>query len=507
MYTVWGLYLLGNAFLDSKISVRAGEVETVLLPLVCQVAWLICSAYILSPLVAFGVRYGGLLCFRSVALQREGYDQRVYSPTDFERKTPSLRQSQVWPHSGELPQIRLEDIPKKKKHGLAKIWKTLTGSKKSSSQADSYNGHIGSFGEDDLPLAPPPPLSYLVERGPGEHTGPIARQSTISLPSIASPKNMLSSPTMSPVTSPSSLLPSPTSSRPNIDQESTADLKKLVWAHAELERAEPLAEEGSKPATPRNLQPILSEHGDNRRIAQESPSTSSLTVPKQSTTSRPQSMLSREKSLPPLPPDENFRPLVDPRPQTVYTYDPRQRPPGASPPVQDLAAPRAPFYAADSRRQSLGGLTSRPSAQTLPAKGAVYAQENMAPERYDEFGISRRSLGYLEHIEEKHPTPRPATPSKRKSKFGLATFLGRKSQVYDGDFLGSPELPGSRKSISDGRDDVLSNGGYTNSASRHSVGPRMSVMSRKAIEELVSQDPNFVAYRYPSSDQRLDLLR
>ena len=36
---------------------------------------------------------------------------------------------------------------------------------------------------------------------------------------------------------------------------------------------------------------------------------------------------------------------------------------------------------------------------------------------------------------------------------------------------------------------------------------RMSVASRRAIEELVDQDPNFVAYRYPSVDQNIALLR
>ena len=36
---------------------------------------------------------------------------------------------------------------------------------------------------------------------------------------------------------------------------------------------------------------------------------------------------------------------------------------------------------------------------------------------------------------------------------------------------------------------------------------RMSVASRRAIEELVDQDPNFVAYRYPSVDQNITLLR
>ncbi|OCB84808.1 hypothetical protein A7U60_g8334 [Sanghuangporus baumii] len=36
---------------------------------------------------------------------------------------------------------------------------------------------------------------------------------------------------------------------------------------------------------------------------------------------------------------------------------------------------------------------------------------------------------------------------------------------------------------------------------------RMSVASRRAIEEFVDQDPKFVAYRYPSVDQNIALLR
>jgi len=66
------------------------------------------------------------------------------------------------------------------------------------------------------------------------------------------------------------------------------------------------------------------------------------------------------------------------------------------------------------------------------------------------------------------------------------------------------------------QDDVATIG-YAASASRHSAisastnapspNLRMSVTSRKALEELVQEDPEFVAYRYPSNDQRLDILR
>jgi hypothetical protein len=171
----------------------------------------------------------------------------------------------------------------------------------------------------------------------------------------------------------------------------------------------------------------------------------------------------------------------------VYPYDHSQIPAGASPPVQDFSAPRAPYHTEDARRQSFGGITSQHNytAQTLPSRG-MYTQELKAPATsYNEFGGSRRSLGYMEHIQEKQHTI-PYTPSKRKSKFGLATLLGRKSQVYDRDLLASQDSPVSRRSTSDARDDVTYNGSFATSGSRHSVTPRMSVISRK-VEALVEQ--------------------
>jgi hypothetical protein len=446
-----------------------------------------------------------------VALQREGYEQRVQSPIDLGSKTPSLLQNQAWPQTEDPAQIKLEEVPKKKKKGLAKIWNTLTGSKgKGSSKAGSFNDQTRSFNrtEDDLPLAPPPPLSYLVERGPGEHNAPVPRQSTISLPSTTSPKNILSSPAMSPDTPPSSLLPSPSSSRPS--NAVAGETRRPSWNQDEQEQTDPLAEEGSKLlANSRNLHQVTSEP-DIRRPQQDSPSShSSVTVPPPSSTTRPQSTLMREKSLPPLPDEINLHPptdQLDSQPRTMYPHDHRQIPAGASPPVQDFFAPRAPFHAEEARRQSFGGITTRPNftAQTLPSKG-LYVQEFSPPaNKYNEFGTSRRSLGYLDHIEEKQPIL--TTPSKRKSKFGLTAFLGRKSQTYDRNLLVSHDSSTSRRSTSDVRDDITSNGGYGTSASRHSVGPRMSVMSRKAVEELVEQDPTFVAYRYPSGDQRIDFL-
>lgn len=419
-----------------------------------------------------------------------------------------MRQDQSWPRAQTIPQIQLEDIPKKKKKGLAKIWQKVTGTKDKGELQGNQNEQVRSFDrtEDDLPLAPPPPLSYLVERGPGEHGLPGARQSTTSLTSTTSPKNAMSSPALSPGTAPSSLLPSPISSRPsNVEPEIAGEQGRSSW-NDDHERVDPPADAGSKLESPRNLHCVTSEP-DIRQSQLQRPSTpAGLTVPTVGPASRPQSVLMLEKSLPPLPHElSNARPPADPRPRTVY--DPRLMPPGASPPVQNLAAPRAPFRDAEARRQSFGGMTTRPNIQTLPTQG-VYANDFKPPgARYDEFGGSRHSLGYFQ--EKRIPNSHLTTPSKRRSKFGLSSLLGRKSQMYNVDGLDSQEFPIPRPSNSDIRDDVTSTSGFAHSGSRHSVNPRMSVMSRKAIEELhsIQQDDDFIAYRYPSTDQQLDLLR
>ena len=81
----------------------------------------------------------------------------------------------------------------------------------------------------------------------------------------------------------------------------------------------------------------------------------------------------------------------------------------------------------------------------------------------------------------------------------------------------SLEFPAYRTSHSDSPYDgyVKSNGGPTPSgyaspvpqfATPNASAPRLSMMSRRNID-LVEQDPDFIAYRYPSTDQRIDLAR
>ncbi|KAG0704517.1 hypothetical protein DFH29DRAFT_997606 [Suillus ampliporus] len=443
-----------------------------------------------------------------VALHHEGNGLRVRSPVGDRNMLLTPRHSQLWPpvDPQEPPAIPVDekDKPKKKRKGLAKIWKLVKGSNKDDPQnhasgRDSARSQDTERNEDDLPLAPPPPLSYLVDRGQGEHIGSNGRHvSTPSLPSTSSPRNQFSSSGMSPPTAPSSILPSPTSSRPSgmdrdVERKSTAQID-------EKESFAVIADESGRLKL---LHPVISEPDIRLKLQQNTfASTNGMTLPR---STKPQVMLSREKSLPPLPGEVKLRPnnpAAESRPQTLYTYDPRQVGQESS----DLTLPHAPFRA-EPRRQSFSGSTSRPNLgiQTMPL--AAYDHSKGPGGMYNEFGISRRSLGRLEHIDE---NPQPFTPSKRRSKFGFASLLGRKStqpqpQPQPVNGSNSHEFPRLTTTLLEGEDNLAT--AYTNSMSRQSAGPRMSVTSRKALEERVELDREFIAYRYPSHDQRLDILR
>lgn len=412
------------------------------------------------------------------------------SPVGERSRLSTTRNSQIWPPVQDPPAALVDEKekPKKKRKGLAKIWMLVKGStsKVDPSGRDPTPSQDTERNEDDMPLAPPPPLSYLVDRGQGEHIGSSGRHmSTPSLPSTSSPRNQFSSSGMSPPTAPSSLLPSPTSSRPPGDTERRTQTD-------EKESYAVIADESGK------LKPVTSEPDIRQKLQQNTfTSANGMTLPK-SMGSKSQVMLCREKSLPPLPGEAKSRPTnsaTESRPQTLYTYDLRHIGQESS----DLAPPHVPFHA-EPRRQSFSGSASRPhlGIQTLPL-GAY--DHSKGPGMYNEFGSSRRSLGRLELIDEN--PPQPSTPSKRRSRFGLASLLGRKltpSELINGS--NSHEFPRLTTPVLEG--DTLA---YTHSTSRQGAGTRMSVTSRKALEERVEQDREFIAYRYPSHDQHLDILR
>ncbi|KAJ7497295.1 hypothetical protein FB451DRAFT_224499 [Mycena latifolia] len=438
-----------------------------------------------------------------VALQNEAYGQRVNSPVDLN----TARRSQLWPPMDQEAHENhtVQDKTKKKKKGFAKIWGLVTGSSKQQNSGSREPSQSYERNEDDGPLAPPPPLSYLVNRGRAGEGGRHA--STPSLPSTTSPKMALSSPGMSPPTAPSSILPSPASSRgPDVD---AAEQRKSNGTYDEDQHPSDDTIGKSQTVGTRNVHPVTSEP-DMRRASQSPPPTSGLSNGV-SRPPRPDSVMSsRDKSLPPLPMEAFARP-PEARPRTVMSFN---RPPGSAP-AHDFLPPQPPFRTSEVRRQSFGGLSSRPALalQTAPVMQPVaFDQRRPFGPRYDEYGLSRRSLGRLDNVQE-HPavraSPAPAA-TKRRSRFGLSSLLGKKQNKGEAvQEAGAQHFPAIRRSGSEGADDFAT--GYATSTSRHSAfsmgGPRMSVTSRKALEDLVAQDPDFVAYRYPSNDQHLDILR
>jgi len=339
-----------------------------------------------------------------------------------------------------------------------------------------------------------------------------------SAPSISSipPKFGFGSPGMSPMTAPSSPLPSPVSLRPPGQGLDMVEIRHTPGGR--FDDTDGPQDHGLVTVVEaKSLHPVLSvpdmRHQNGPRSSSPRPTISYSQQQMQAI-----DMVFRDKSLPPIPPGEEPAPFSpSDRPRTVYTYDPAPLPPGTGR-AHDFLPPNAPFRSGDIRRQSFSGLSS-PNLPSQPihlnGNSATYDDRRSIGPRYDEFGASRRSLGRIENIQSAPPMPRLAVPlskdSKRKSRFGLSSLLGKKNKSQD--FLHDEKSAFLFPTTQEGQDEWY---GYPTSNPRYSglgVGspgqfnPRMSVVSRKGLEDLVAQDPEFVAYRYPSHDQRLDLFR
>lgn len=457
-----------------------------------------------------------------VALQREAQTPHV------QLHMPS-RRSQLWSPIEVEPEAPAQEpsthdslgSKKKKKKGLAKIWRIVTGSSKQGS-ADTREPQRAQDGnEDDFPLAPPPPLTYLMSRSPGDQR----HGSTTSLHSSMSPRNGPSSG--------SSALPSP-SLKPG--QEGV-----------DIRRADDEENNDDTVVMPMSA-PSYSNVDFDPSHRQQRSSSPTLTPPPPLMQRNSSSSLrmSMEKSLPPIPPGEQpyhaqLRPFPahnnaqDIRPRTVYTFNPRQLIPQSQSSL-DLQPPQAPFRG-DVRRQSFNGLSSRPTSGA-PVHSATIDGRKSFGLRYDDFGASQRSLGAGQMgmdmglgsagqpmvtngraggVPLDHQRLAIPAPAKRRSFFGLSTIFGsgKKNQQENNNHIISqagydsyvqtnfPNLSPTQSPPDDGRESSTKHGeamsiGNTN---------RSSVHSRRALAELVAQDAEFVAYRYPSNDQRLDLLR
>jgi hypothetical protein len=151
-------------------------------------------------------------------------------------------------------------------------------------------------------------------------------------------------------------------------------------------------------------------------------------------------------------------------------------------------------------------------------------RQSLSPQ-YDEFGYSRRSLGFLADDSHRRATsPIPST-TKRKSKFGFASLLGGKSKHKEPEnnfltFTSEPlQVPYGGQPFptmganyryeenQSGSGSVQATGSSGDHQHQQQRPMRTSMLGRKPLNELVAQDAEFVAYRYPSTDQRLDLAR
>ncbi|KZT10645.1 uncharacterized protein LAESUDRAFT_734470 [Laetiporus sulphureus 93-53] len=445
-----------------------------------------------------------------VALQREQQYMQEHGLAEMSADTPTLRVAETWVQD-EAPspiETSVATSGHKKKNGLKKIWKIVTGSshKNGCPQKGRVPARSLEKPEDDAPLAPPPPLSYLVDRDRGSRR----HVSTPSLPTSISP-NFMSPYTASPPTAPSSLLPSPTSSRHPINEKDSGSDGRKTSGNLD---SDPEHQAGSG-------EPHSPDQERGRTTQSSSKTLSSMTGPLTPQSTRPHSVaLRRDKSLPPLPPESSVEfpnhpnGMPDARPQTMFTYDhvPMSFS-GAGPEM--LLPPNAPFRTADQRRQSFGGTGSKPhpAVRTLPVKGkflgAAVSPPFLAEERYGEFGASRHSLAQWASSRGTHGT---AKPRPRRSKFGLSSLFRRKSHdlVDENKENGHSDTEfasnGIRTSGSEREDTIATGNAYSGAGSANSShAQKMSITSRKNIAELVEQDPEFVAYRYPSTDHRFDL--
>lgn len=463
---------------------------------------MICSKVILH------FRYSNSLTFHSLALQHEPNT----SAQPVELNTP--RRSQIWQATEPVDLTNPSGKHGKKQNGLSRIWRLVTGSVKGNlSPSRDVRRSVDRL-EDDFPLAPPPPLSYLVDRRNGDLFMSNGRHSsTPSLPSSTSNKIIGPLPGMSPPTPPSSTLPSPISSRPyGVDVDHVRVNNSGNFDDQEVQVHDETSPR-NKPFGIRKVHPTASEPDIRGQLANDSPPPVPQLPPSMPNIAPP--LLLREKSLPPLPVEAvvaRDRAVTEIRPRTMHSDDPRSAGLG----FPSLYAPIRSF---DVRRQSFGGMSSRPNLQSMHMRSQDRGFFGL---RYDEFGLSRRSLGRLEYAEKRPAQTTPLqTHTKRKNNFFIS-LLGRKhrdSQLHSPSLQDSnadlcQQFPPIRRSGSGGQEEVGLNG-YATSTSRHSalsmggayLPYRVSLASRKALEELVSQDHDFVAYRYPSNDQQLDLLR
>ncbi|KAG8864554.1 hypothetical protein FRB96_005057 [Tulasnella sp. 330] len=362
---------------------------------------------------------------------------------------------------------------KKKSKGLGKLWKLMTGQGKDPVEQPKTKAQ--RYVEEDLsqPLAPPPPISYLVN-GRSDH-GPHSKHRTS--PSLSTG-----------LTSPHS-------------RENGSD----------------------DPRSSRDDGAFDVDGGDERDDSYRSrnnrrPSISDLRMQQARALAPSPTPTYPEKSLPPLPYDNSMAPKQPVRPATLYANRNESYSQG------DLLAPHAPFKS-ETRRQSFNGVPNGVQNSAQRQSWAVPNQNGGTspppiPARYDEFGGSRRSLvGPVELA--RRPDDEDATLSSRRSKtrsrFGISALFAPTKKtspalppmLHLGASSSATLAPARPYDVNHGRDYSISHSSFSdvgNPRSNGSHNARASLNSTKKLA-LIPQEEDFVAYRYPSHSQTLPNYR
>ncbi|CDO75414.1 hypothetical protein BN946_scf184855.g17 [Trametes cinnabarina] len=313
---------------------------------------------------------GSMIDMHLALKQEQSYFAAYPWAVDLTSNTPTRRASQSWPRAVTSPVPAVSSVPTttKKKNGLKKIWKLVTGSSKGAAKEASQSKSVDRH-KDDMSLAPPPPLSYLLER-------------ILTICAVATHRAV-------------GAARSPTSSRE--DKSSGEAHKDQVKQEVDSDHRISAFELG-----PSNDSGSPDLDGRRRTTRSSSKTLSSLgpaTFGTSPPTNRPQSVaMRRDKSLLPLPGESTVEfpnpSAPEMRPQTMYDLLQSSGPASAS-----LLPPQAPFRRPDVRRQSFGGLGSTPhlAVRSLPGRGpyardVVNVPPFLAEEMYAEFGASSPSL-------------------------------------------------------------------------------------------------------------------
>jgi hypothetical protein len=434
----------------------------------------------------------------------------------------------------EAATLVADEVVKPKKHTIKRLWKKMTGKDNGSSRSRTQRPQ-----EDlDVPLDPPPSLSYLVNRSNGHERSPHIRHA--SSPPVQSSGRSSPLPRSPSLSVPPPLSPATGASISSLSATSLRDgsLGEDRRHSGPIDELELTIDDGSGERRER-IRGIQTYSGKSRSVTYPtaepwrqgvypSPSDATFSLQHIGGSIQPQPT-SSNKELPPLP-DETFYGIrSQPTLRPFTTYD----------------TPSPPFKT-EARRQSFSDLFSRPVTQTLGnliSRSPKISDALVPPPplfgtfQVDEFGASAPSLVGRWEDEPSHyaalslslsPT-KSEKSSKRRSRFtsGLSSIFGgssssagrrsaeREMQLRDAALGGTGLAPNDGHVYPRFADEYpMSRASRSEVAFRNSSTslvtfsrPSPSSVSSKRFDSLIPQESDFIALRYPTESERVDLVR